>query len=154
MNYDGSITELLYAFINNTRMLTSLFTDDKEYFKQNNIEMIEQNNQKKTLLNHQLTDIITALQKNRQLSTQGSTIYQRLANHANQLTGDEHQEMTHLLQTMQDEIVNYSRVAAINRQVIQANVTYLKQLFAAIVNDPNRNQQADTYDCLGALEHG
>lgn len=152
MSYDGNINALMNAFIHHTRLLTALFVDDKEYFKQNNIQMIEQNNQKKNQLNQELSDIITALQKNRQLSMEGSSIYQRLANHAKQLKGDEHEEMTYLLQIMQNEMVNYSRVAAINRQVIQANVTYLKQLFATIVNAPNPNQQADTYDCLGALE--
>jgi hypothetical protein len=151
MNYDPEIIRLIKELINNTGSLISLLKSDVVYFKENNLIAIEKNNEEKYLINKKLEEIIHDLFNHPSLMPYTGTLNDKLSQCAQLLSNKERDELEQLLDTMTVVVSTYNQIMRVNRQVVNSNLAFIKDLFFSLVVNNNEEPQS-TYGKTGVLE--
>jgi hypothetical protein len=152
MNYDRVLLTLVNDFIIYTRSLNALLEDDACYFKRNDVSGIEENNVKKNEINSLLEKVVAELLALPPLAVCHGTINERLFQYVATMSETNKVAFEELLSTMAFEIAHYRKLISINKQVINFNLSYIKDLLLAIVHNKTNDDSEITYDRLGALE--
>lgn len=138
--------------VQTVRDLIQLLDDDRVYFEANALDKIEQNNEKKAEANERLENLITALATSPDLLAYSGNLYEKLLQRVEHCTYPSRARLDRLLHTLQDELMRYSRLLLINRQVVHANLGFIKDVFYALINESIKENQQPTYDRQGQLE--
>jgi hypothetical protein len=153
MSFDDNLMNLVKQFTNQTRALTKLLVEEREYFKRNDLVGIEESNIKKSQANEHLRNSIIKIRNSLPQSyIDGSNLNDRLNQYAMTLAVKDKNKLLSLLSAMQDEISNYNQEMTVNRHVINANLAYLKDIFLTLINHKTTEEPQPTYDSSGLLE--
>jgi flagellar biosynthesis/type III secretory pathway chaperone len=150
MSYDTRITDYLNQMIGHTHELVELLKAEAEFFKQNDIASMEANNQKKHAVNQLIGELVQNMQNLPSLMLHPGTVFEKIAQCAKTLSTVERNQLEDLQDKLTGEIGQYDNMMRINRQVINANLTFIKDLFFTLVN--NKEEPPATYGRTGVLE--
>lgn len=148
-NVVDSIINLVREFIDNTRDLNITLHDDKDYFKENNLEMLELSNDKKNVLNNKLKSIYEALAINPNIAIYSGNIFDKLLSFAKSIT-DSRLILKNLVTTMQDESNITIDLMQINRNVVSSNLSYVRDIVGEITQNTH-SSKSNVYDGRGII---
>jgi len=143
------IVMLMHDLIASVRLLNEQLLQDKLWFKQNDLQAIDESNIEKSVLNAQIQQISEKLLQQPELTALSGTLFQRILSVAKN-SPHLQQEISEQLAHFQSESdITYERMHA-NRNVVSSNITYVRGLVDQLVQN-NRKQPTDVYDGTGTI---
>ncbi|MGQ3892624.1 hypothetical protein [Legionella sp. CNM-4043-24] len=151
MSDDVKLLELIERFIQQTRHLTALLQKDLDYFRENDLSSIEKNNISKNEANERLIEILTEFNTIPDLTLSQGNLYEQLLQYTRNRTSQS-AELDYLLAVMHNELDAYSQLLNVNRQLVTANMDFIKDIFSGLMNHYDADDKTTTYDRQGLLE--
>lgn len=138
---------LVNDFLKHTHLLNACMKADQDSFLTQDFEALEQSDLKKMALNARLSELLAELGS--QLAVTDNVL-EALADYVNQLDSEHQSILKKQVDLIQSTCQAGLHIMNMNRQVIKANASYIKELVSHLTATPP-NADSNTYDQSGVL---
>ena len=145
-----AIQRLMNDFVTQCKALNQCMLDDQSYFAGNDRVSLEKSDLKKSTLQADLNMTISQLINHPALTAPYSDLFVRLSYFAGTLNDTEQGVLLDVIQQMRVEYASAIRLVAMNRQVVNTNLGYIKD-FISQVTETSPSMDSATYDHAGVL---
>jgi flagellar biosynthesis/type III secretory pathway chaperone len=144
------VKQLVTDCITYTQSLNEHMQADHAYFSTQDLTALEQSDLKKSDIQAALSNLIEQLENHFALQSSDHDLWSKLSHYASQLDWIRQTQLSTLIQSLRQAYNSGLRLALINRQVVNANLTHLKTIISQLTQSSTDINSA-TYDHTGAL---
>lgn len=140
---NGTIESNLKTLIAHYHALLTQLTEDKQLFAKNQLSQIDENNERKMLTLQNIQSLSQHLKAQIQIPQENALI-SGLQAHIKQLANTQQAALLKLISTLETALKQCNEHMIVNRQVINANLSHLRDIFRALT--PNPQTDDTVYD--------
>ncbi len=146
----SDIKRLVIEFILQNKALNQCMFDDQSHFSNNDFTSLEQSDLNKAAIQATLSDVMSQLDNHPAITINYGDLFVKLSYYAGTLSSVDQTTLLDLIQNMREEYTTGLRLVLINRQVVNANLGYIKEVISQLTQTP-KQLNSTTYDQTGVL---
>lgn len=144
--YFFEIEELVEQFIEKNRALNSCMKADQHFLSMNDFNAMEASDLQKVEIQTRLSEVLAQLLNHPALKVSYGDLFVKLSYYAGQLERLQQTKLLQLVQAMREEFMAGTRLLMINRQVVNTNLSNIKEIISHLVDHPTKASSAVTYN--------
>ncbi|MFI4919425.1 MAG: hypothetical protein ACHP65_07705 [Legionellales bacterium] len=151
MNNDSAEIECLVKdFLACLCLLNQCMLEDQSHFSVNDFVALEQSDLSKSQLNANLRILIDQLAAHAAITGLAGDLFEKLSSYADTLAAHQQSVLLELIHSLRKEYQTGLQLMHLNRQVVHANLTYVKELFSHLTQSPPCSKST-VYDQSAAI---
>lgn len=152
MNDDFVVIDCLVSeFVLQNKALNQCMLDDQHYFSNNDLLSLEQSDLKKTEIQAALIGLMHQFDNHPAFKVTYGDLFVKLSYYAGTLSEPKQTILLEHIQQMREEYTTGLRLVLMNRQIVNTNLGYMKDIISQLTHSPKR-VDSTTYDHTGAIE--
>jgi hypothetical protein len=144
--YFFEIEQLVEQFIEKNRALNNCLQADQQFLSMNDFNAMEASDLQKVEIQTGLSEVLAQLLTHPALKVSYGDLFVKLSYYAGQLEGQQQAKLLKLVQAMREEFMAGTRLLMINRQVVNANLSNIKEIICHLTDSSSSTSSQVTYN--------